>query len=76
MKGVEIRQQLHQQIDRLLPEQLNLLADFLAFLEFKGAKSATPEAPTERQPSLNPGSFVISDDFDAPLPDSFWLGEG
>ncbi len=28
-----------------------------------------------RRPNLHPGAFVISDDFDEPLPDSFWLGE-
>jgi hypothetical protein len=29
----------------------------------------------ERQPDLHPNVFVMTDDFDAPLPDSFWLGE-
>ena len=24
---------------------------------------------------MHPGAMVMSDDFDAPLPDSFWLGE-
>lgn len=24
---------------------------------------------------LHPGAFVVSDDFDDPLPDEFWLGE-
>jgi len=31
----------------------------------------------ERRPrigNLNPGSITTSDDFDAPLPDDFWLG--
>ena len=28
-----------------------------------------------RRPNLHPGVFVISDDFDEPLPDSFWLGK-
>jgi hypothetical protein len=27
----------------------------------------------ERKPGLHPGAFVISDDFDEPLPDSFWM---
>jgi hypothetical protein len=27
-----------------------------------------------RIPGLNAGQILISDDFDAPLPDSFWLG--
>ena len=29
----------------------------------------------ERKPGLHPGAFIMSDDFDEPLPDSFWLGE-
>ena len=28
-----------------------------------------------RIPNLHPGAFQMSDDFDDPLPDSFWLGE-
>ena len=29
----------------------------------------------ERIMGLHPGAIVMSDDFDDPLPDSFWLGE-
>ena len=29
----------------------------------------------ERILGLHPGAFQMSDDFDDPLPDSFWLGE-
>jgi hypothetical protein len=35
----------------------------------------TYSKPRERKPGLHLGSFIISDDFDEPLPDSFWLGE-
>lgn len=35
-----------------------------------------PEAAGgKRVGNLNPGSIWISDGFDAPLPDEFWLGE-
>ncbi len=27
------------------------------------------------KPGLHPGSMIMSDDFDDPLPDEFWLGE-
>lgn len=30
---------------------------------------------TPRIPGLHPGNVWTSDDFDAPLPDQFWLGE-
>jgi hypothetical protein len=36
---------------------------------------ATAKRHYERTPGLHPGVFIISDDFDEPLPDSFWLGE-
>jgi antitoxin (DNA-binding transcriptional repressor) of toxin-antitoxin stability system len=29
----------------------------------------------ERIPDLHPGVWEVSDDFDDPLPDEFWLGE-
>jgi hypothetical protein len=38
-------------------------------------ETATAKRPNERKPGLHPDVFTISDDFDAPLPDSFWLGE-
>lgn len=34
---------------------------------------ATP--PVQRIGNLNPGSIETTDDFDAPLPDEFWIGE-
>jgi antitoxin (DNA-binding transcriptional repressor) of toxin-antitoxin stability system len=33
------------------------------------------ERPAQRIAGLHPGSMRMSDDFDDPLPDSFWLGE-
>jgi Protein of unknown function (DUF2281) len=57
------------------PMQLSVLA-FIRSLE--GA--ATPEnlQPSELSPrilGLNRGAMKMSDDFDEPLPDEFWLGE-
>jgi len=35
-----------------------------------------PAAPRgERTPGLHRGAIIMSDDFDEPLPDEFWLGE-
>lgn len=36
---------------------------------------SSPENIVRRVPDLHPGAFVFGDDFDEPLPDSFWLGE-
>ena len=32
--------------------------------------------PQRRRAGLSEGAAIIADDFDAPLPDGFWLGEG
>ena len=37
--------------------------------------SPIPRPAGPRIPDLHPGAFQPSDDFDAPLPDEFWLGE-
>lgn len=34
-----------------------------------------PTPPATRTPDLHAGQTWVSEDFDAPLPDSFWLGE-
>jgi hypothetical protein len=38
-------------------------------------ETTTAKRHHKRKPGLHPGAFIISDDFDEPLPDSFWLGE-
>ena len=35
----------------------------------------TPAQPGERIAGLHPGAIVMAPDFDAPLPDEFWLGK-
>jgi antitoxin (DNA-binding transcriptional repressor) of toxin-antitoxin stability system len=32
--------------------------------------------PVQRIPDLHKGEFYMADDFDAPLPDEFWLDNG
>jgi antitoxin (DNA-binding transcriptional repressor) of toxin-antitoxin stability system len=40
------------------------------------ARLVSLPAPTgPRTPALHPGAFQPAEDFDAPLPDEFWLGE-
>jgi antitoxin (DNA-binding transcriptional repressor) of toxin-antitoxin stability system len=34
-----------------------------------------PEQPKKRTAPLHPGAWEVSDDFDEPLPDEFWLGK-
>ena len=57
------------------PMQLSVLA-FIRSLDV----SSTPENhhPSELPPrtlGLNRGAMKMSDDFDEPLPDEFWIGE-
>ncbi len=58
-----------------LPEPVrNQLAQrFLQELE--EAESWIKQQPPKRVAGLGKGSIEIADDFDEPLPDSFWLGE-
>ena len=36
---------------------------------------APPIVPQLRKLGLHPGAWLVSDDFDEPLPDEFWLGQ-
>jgi antitoxin (DNA-binding transcriptional repressor) of toxin-antitoxin stability system len=40
-----------------------------------GPPAKLPAAPQPRKLGLHPGACVVSDDFDKPLPDEFWLGK-
>lgn len=65
-----------QELEKI-PEQMQL--SVLAFIHSLDV-SITPENPypSELPPrilGLNRGAMKMSDDFDEPLPDEFWLGE-
>lgn len=66
-------------IARLLPTDVDVLIrtsseETIALQVKTGANDASPDTQS-RKPNLHPGAFMMSDDFDEPLPDSFWLGE-
>ncbi len=66
-------------IARLLPTDVNVLIrtsseETIALQVKTGTNDARPDTQS-RKPNLHPGAFMMSDDFDEPLPDSFWLGE-
>ena len=69
------------QEDRLRREALNrgIDTDMLALQLLGRALSEIELKPTSRPQKrvlgLHAGQTWIADDFDAPLPDSFWLGE-
>ena len=49
----------------------------VTMLEDEGGKENLEygQIGSKRIAGLNKGTYFMSDDFDAPLPDSFWLGE-
>lgn len=56
-------------VDALPPEEFAML---LEHLTERSRQKCVP--PRERMAGLHPGAIVMSPDFDAPLPDEFWLG--
>ena len=55
--------------DALPPEEVELLMQHLA------ERVRRKPLPTgERVAGMHPGAWVLAPDFDAPLPDEFWLG--
>jgi hypothetical protein len=54
----------------------DLLSEVLQFI--KSIKRQHPisiaTTPSQRTPNLEQGKIVMSDDFNEPLPDAFWLG--
>ena len=51
------------------------IASYLQQLAMREAQPAPQEPSALRTPGLHAGLYWIADDFDVPLPDSFWLGE-
>jgi Protein of unknown function (DUF2281) len=58
----------------LAPEQKQQVLNYVEFLAQKYAQ--TKVTKQKRVLGLNRGEYWMSDDFNDPLPDDFWLGEG
>jgi hypothetical protein len=68
---VNIEQALLEQVRALNPAQQQAVLNFAASL-----RQPPPIAGKERLPGLHQDAFYwMADNFDAPLPDKFWLGE-
>ncbi|MEH2376357.1 type II toxin-antitoxin system VapB family antitoxin [Nostoc sp.] len=65
--------QLIAKLQTLAPEQQQQVLDFVEFLAQKYVQPQ--QTPQKRVLGLNQGKIWISDDFNDPLPDEFWLGE-
>jgi len=55
------------------PVQNRLAKHFLQ--EVEEAEIEMAQQPRQRIAGLGKGTIVITDDFDEPLPEAFWLGE-
>ena len=65
------REALASLIDRLPEELRREVLDYAHYL----LERKVPKGRLEREANLHRGDVTMSDDFDAPLPDEFWLGE-
>jgi hypothetical protein len=57
----------------------DLLSEVLRFIksikhQYQESSIAIADTPRQRTPNLEQGRIVMSDDFNDPLPDAFWLG--
>ncbi len=71
---VDTTSELIAKLQTLAPEQQQQVLDFVEFLAQKYTQSE--QVPEQRILGLNQGEIWMSDDFNDPLPDDFWLGEG
>ncbi|MEH2195848.1 MAG: DUF2281 domain-containing protein [Nostoc sp.] len=70
---VDTTSKLIAKLQTLAPEQQQQVLDFVEFIAQKYAQPQQP--PQNRVLGLNQGKIWISDDFNEPLPDEFWLDE-
>ncbi|MBW4643030.1 MAG: DUF2281 domain-containing protein [Goleter apudmare HA4340-LM2] len=71
---LNITETLISQLQTLPPEQQQMVVNFVEFLVQKHAQSQ-PSQKKQRIVGLHEGMGWISDDFNEPLPDEFWMGE-
>jgi Protein of unknown function (DUF2281) len=69
---VDITEVLIAKLQSLAPEQQQTLLDFAEFL---AQKHVQPQAVQQRVLGLNQGEIWMSEDFNDPLPDEFWMGD-
>jgi len=80
---IEVLEDLLGKLQHLLPENQQLLLTFAEFLLERQMRSipentsveAAPPPGQQRVLGLHQGRGWMSEDFNEPLPDAFWLGE-
>lgn len=80
---VNLVEDLLCKLQKLMPENQQMLMAFADFLLERQAQSAQnptsveaePSSPQQRILGLHQGMGWMSDDFNDPLPDEFWMGK-
>lgn len=73
---MSIEQALIAEVRSLTPQQQQEVLNFAAFLRQRSPRTAQAAIEEAPKPGLHKDvPFWMAEDFDAPLPDSFWLGE-
>ena len=73
---INITEGLVTRLQNLPPEQQQQVVDFIEFLEHKYIQQPSNlEQPKRRISGLHEGQGWMSEDFNQPLPDEFWMGE-
>ncbi len=74
---LDVTEALIAKLQNLPPEQQQTLLDFAEFLVQKHTQPQPVESqpPKKRVLGLNQGEIWMSEDFNEPLPDEFWMGE-
>lgn len=73
--SVALKEKLNQIFDELPTETQAEVVDFAEFLQQKKLKQTENGEKKKRVFGMHEGQGWISDDFNAPLPESFWLGQ-
>ena len=76
---VELPPEIAWSLTRKAAQEGRDITGYLQQLAARDAQTAPPDYPSSqaapRRPGLHAGQYWIAEDFDAPLPDSFWLGK-
>jgi hypothetical protein len=67
-----IANELESTSEDLLSEVLQFIKSFRH--QHQESSIALSNTPRQRTPNLEQGKILMSDDFNDPLPDAFWLG--
>lgn len=70
---IDLPPEAAEQLTRQAAREGQDMAGYVRHLALRATVAETAGAGP-RTPGLHAGRYVIAEDFDAPLPDSFWLG--